>query len=511
MRKAFLFFCILLLTLCGALALADTEYFFDGVSASLSLGDSYIVLTPDNLASHQELLSRLNRSKEVAEADFAERGVLLQAWVPELDACLEITAVKDQAAETYYDLDQQSRSVRNEYRASVLKSQALKDQGYSVKSADWKRQTLGGLFLMIKYKRTTPEKIYWGYARQAVRNGYTLTLDYQVFDRGLRAKDLNAVNKVANTVIFTPIEGVSATVSGVLTFNSAPPAETNTGTFTVDGKCTPGAHLIAVLMRPVSSTPTLVETTAKKNGTFKLDVTLPEEGVWVMTVTVDVAGQEIAWESFDPTTFNRTMLPVSLDQPVPEQLIGNEQTISGVTSKSVAVQCIVMRGGNTIFDKQVRTNGTGKFKFKFDTSDEADYDITLVFTKKNYITRRLTYTSRRELTEEDLRNQIRSDAIKPAYSTLTKKLDGYIGRRMVYTVTIVAVQQSGDEWIVTGAMKQTKKGYDQLIVITTDTEPVYAPGDRVKMYGTCAGTYQVQSEEDILSYPSFDLLFWDVP
>ena len=63
MRKAFLFFCILLLTLCGALALADTEYFFDGVSASLSLWDSYIVLTPDNLASHQELLSLQARER----------------------------------------------------------------------------------------------------------------------------------------------------------------------------------------------------------------------------------------------------------------------------------------------------------------------------------------------------------------------------------------------------------------------------------------------------------------
>ena len=284
MRKAFLFFCILLLTLCGALALADTEYFFDGVSASLSLGDSYIVLTPDNLASHQELLSRLNRSKEVAEADFAERGVLLQAWVPELDACLEITAVKDQAAETYYDLDQQSRSVRNEYRASILKSQALKDQGYSVKSADWKRQTLGGLFLMIKYKRTTPEKIYWGYARRAIRNGYTFTLDYQVYNRGLRAKDLNAVNKVANTVSFTLTQTAPVSATGLVQFTAEPPEETNTGEFTVEGKCTPGAHLIGVVMRWSSSEVVRVEATAKKSGSFKLPVTLPGEGVWLMTL-----------------------------------------------------------------------------------------------------------------------------------------------------------------------------------------------------------------------------------
>ena len=198
MRKAFLWFFVLLPALCCASALADTEYSFEGVSASLSLSDSYIVLTPDNLAAHPELLSKLNRTKEVVEADFAERGVLLQAWVPELDACLEITAVQDEAARNYYDLDQQTRQIRNAYRASVLRGETVPGQGYSVKSAEWKMQTLGGRFLAVKYKRTTDEKIYWGYARQAVRNGWTFTLDYQVYDRGLKAKDENAVNKVAN-------------------------------------------------------------------------------------------------------------------------------------------------------------------------------------------------------------------------------------------------------------------------------------------------------------------------
>ena len=100
-RKAVLLLLTALLVLGLSGALADTEYHFENVSATLSLGDSYIVLTPDNLAAHQELLSKLNRSKEVVEADFAERGVLLQAWVQGLDACLEITAVQDDNARTY--------------------------------------------------------------------------------------------------------------------------------------------------------------------------------------------------------------------------------------------------------------------------------------------------------------------------------------------------------------------------------------------------------------------------
>ena len=168
-----------------------------------------------------------------------------------------------------------------------------------------------------------------------------------------------------------------------------------------------------------------------------------------------------------------------------------------------------MREGATVYDKQIRTNGTGKFTFKINTSVQADYDITLVFTKKNYITRRLNSTAKRELTEEDVRNQIRSNAVKPAYTTLVKKLDGYVGRTMVYTVYITDIQQVGDEWVIFAAMKQTKKGYSNMLVITAEEQPAFEVGTQQKMYGTCIGTYQVQSEEDLTSYPSFDLLFWD--
>ena len=71
------------------------------------------------------------------------------------------------------------------------------------------------------------------------------------------------------------------------------------------------------------------------------------------------------------------------------------------------------------------------------------------------------------------------------------------------------IRQIGDEWIVFAALKQTKKGYDNFLVITADTQPAFAAGTQQRMYGTCIGTYQVQSEEDLETYPSFDLLFWD--
>ena len=509
-RKTLLWILTLLLTVICVSASAEIEYAFDDVSAKLTLADTYIVLTPENLSQHQEFIEGLGKTADGLETDFAERGVLLQAWQPDKDACLEVTAVQDENAVAYFDMDQQTNKVRNAYRASHLKDQKYKDQGYSIKSADWKKQTKGGRFLRLKYKRTVGDTVYWGYAARAIRNGYTFTLDYQVYNRGLRAKDQVALNKVANSVEFVSVLPAEDQSAGLVSFSAVPPAETNTGVFTVEGSCTPEAKLIGVVMRWASSAdPSRFETTAKKSGSFKLPVTLPEEGIWLMTLTVEVNGSVIAEEVFDTTTYNKTLLPVALDSPVPEQLTGDELLLSGKTSKGVTVQCIVVNGTNT-YDKTVRTNGTGKFKFTVSTALEADYDITLVFSKKNYDTRRLNYTARRSLSDADLRAKQKANAIKPAYKTLTDKLDLYTGRSMHYPVYIADVQQVGDEWVVYGALNKTKKGeYINLLVIVCEENPGFEIGSQHTMYGLCTGSYQVQTEEETVYYPSFDLLFWE--
>ena len=39
--------------------------------------------------------------------------------------------------------------------------------------------------------------------------------------------------------------------------------------------------------------------------------------------------------------------------------------------------------------------------------------------------------------------------------------------------------------------------------------PGLAPGAKVKLYGTCIGAYQEQSEEDGVNYPGFDYLYFE--
>ena len=136
--------------------------------------------------------------------------------------------------------------------------------------------------------------------------------------------------------------------------------------------------------------------------------------------------------------------------------------------------------------------------------------MVLVFQKKNYETRRFSWTANRTLSENDIRNQTRSQAVKPAYGTLNRKLEAYTGRVMGYKVYISDIQQIGEEYAVTAALTRTKKGnLKDLIVILTTEKPDFVAGSEQTFYGRLTGLYEVQSEEDTVSYPSFELLFWD--
>ena len=510
MRKAFFVLLLAALLLCFVQACADTSVDLEPVSGSVTFGDKYIVLTSANLSEHQELLSSLGTTAEAAAEDWEDRGVLCQAWTSDRKICVEITAVQDDEAKQYFDLDQQSAKVRNQYRSMHLKDTRFNNETYDVKTATWKMQTHGGRFLILKYKAAENGVSRWGYARKTIRNGYTVTLDYKVLeDRSLREADNSALNVIANTVTFVKKDEEITGTSALVHFTSEPPSETNTDTFTVAGNCSPGTHIISVLMRMSSDNVVRLESDANKKGDFKIKVKLPEEGVWLMSMTFDIGEKTVAEHAFQTTTYSKTLLPVTLNEPIPEVIEGDELVISGVTSKLVTVQCIVSNGTSKDYTKQVKTNGSGKFTFKVPTSIEGEYDIVLAFSKKGLNDRRFTYTATRTVTEKDIHTRVKSEAIKPSYTVLKNKISGYTGKTMTYSVYITEITQLGEEWIIRAAMKSDTKGYSNFILITAKDDPGFEIGSQHRMYGTCTGLSQVQVKEGDDSLPAFDLLFWE--
>ena len=511
MKKRIAFFA-LLLALLGLCAAASAQVFtFDAIHAQIDLPESAILLTPDNLSGHPQWVASQGTDAEGLAAQWQEEGVLAVADDPDGVYRVVVTAVQDEDAKTYFDLGQQSEKTRKAYSSKHLKD-GYKDEGYTYQTAVWKKKDQYGPMLHLKYKRTLGGETYRGYQRKCIRNGYTITVDYQVHGRGLRGTDEKALTKIMDTFVFSQVEMKPAEATPRAVFTSVPPEETNTGKFTVEGTCETNLSVIGVVMKMSSPDPIVYEATPNKQGKFTIKVTLPEEGVWLMTLQVLSGATVTQEEVFNVTTYKSTLLPVNFDSEVPASLGSDQLAISGHTERGVTVQCITKAPGaadETV--KQIRTNNTGRFNFKIPTEKEGDYSVTVVFSKKGLSERRYTYTVTRKITDAEMHRKAKAEAIKPAYNVLMNKLKGFTGSIMRYTMYVVDIEEQNDGWYVTMAMKKTRTNdYTNLVMVIADEAPSFTVDSEQVMYGTCTGPYvltNADGTEDTM--PCFKLLFWE--
>ena len=502
MRKCFFVGLLTAFLLLCAPALAET-YVLDNIRATVDVPDSYIVLTSDNLSVYEEWLVSRGTTMEDAANDMVARGVLLQCWTSEYDACFELTAVQNDETLNMFDVNEQTTSVRGNYRLGHYPDNIYANEGYDFSSADWKN-TDNGRFLVMRYTKrdSSGELEYRGLMRRTIRNGYEITFDMRIYGRSIINKDNTALNKIWDTFKFVEILPLPPAASAKINITKTPPVETNDANFTLEGTAAKDVKLTAVVMGLSYPDPMLFEVEVGKSGKFKLPIKLPKEGVFMLTLTGEYQG-EVVVELAYPVTYQRTLLMINVTSTVPEFTSADTLTILGESVAGSQIQIFV---NNEKYDNKKVTTA-GKFKVEIETKQEGTYDIVLAFSKSGLADRRLNYTVTRQWSDADTIKKLKSDAVSPGYSTLVKKIEGYDGRTMEYKCYVLDITQSGDEWIVKMAL--TKKGdkYSGIILVTTDQEPTLTLGSRVLMYGTCAGM-SLPSETDADSYPCFELLLF---
>lgn len=502
--RRFLFWAALLgMMLVCACGVAES-YALDTIHATIEIPDAYIVLTPDNLSNYEQWLNARETSADQAATDFANRGVLLQCWTQEQDACFEITATQNDDTLNLFDVNEQSTEVRGAYRLSFYPRNEY--EGYAYSTSEWKNTKDNGRFLVLRYVHSqNSETDFRGFSRKTIRNGYEITLDYRVYDRALSNKDNAALNKLWDGFLFTEILPLPAAASAKVNITQEPPTETSEASFAIEGTAAPEVKLTAVVMGLSSPDPILFDETVGKNGKFKLAITLPREGVFMITITAEKDGEDAAEFAF-PVTYQRTLLAVNITTEVPQSVTTDELSIKGTAAPGASIQVFVNNERST-----KKVTNAGKFVVDVDTSKEGAYEIVLVFSKKGLADRRFVFTCTRNWSEADQLKQIAAESISPGYSTLVKKIDGYDGRVMGYSAYPVSITQSGSDWIVQMALTKRGDKYSSMILVTTGEEPNVKVGQKVRMYGTCAGmsvsaAVGENGTETTESYPCFELL-----
>ena len=95
MKKKIIFALLVVLGLFLCASASAQTFTFDAIHATCEVSDDYILLTPENLAEHPEWVANQGTTVEELLAQWAEEGVLLEAWDTKGDARLRISAIQD--------------------------------------------------------------------------------------------------------------------------------------------------------------------------------------------------------------------------------------------------------------------------------------------------------------------------------------------------------------------------------------------------------------------------------
>lgn len=483
-----------------------------GLPGILSLPDGVYapVLTADTLKDNESFI--LNRGGTVAswQEEFKQQGIMLKAYDEKNNRVLVVSSLGDADGQRYGDIDMQSANVRAEYRALHQKDGPFAAQGYRVESAEWKNFDGIGRFLMIRYSfRVDGEVHHRGFARRSVKNGRTVMIDMQVYDRQLKSGDNTALNKVFDTLVFTGDVGDGVSMPVFLNETATAPKETYESTFTMKGITRAGAKLNAVVLAFTSNKPVNFTTVADDKGNYTLPITLPETGIYMMTLAVQAEGLDTLEKSYS-ITYDRGLLPVEFTAELPEELTQDQYKIMGKTEPGVTVQMVI--GEKTTTKK---TNNNRNFSFTVNTKEEGSYQVRLTFSKKGFNSRSFEWLAARgtalpaaptvEQAVEAAAQQATGEALSPPYTDLIAKAETYDGKLLTYDGYVAKTEQIAGEYVISLALRKAVTGYADTVMLVTDTDPSLAVDSHVRVWGVLVGLNVTETEETGPSYPKLQL------
>ncbi len=511
MRKWLIGMVLMMSLIFISLAAQAETYVLDPLMATVDIPDTYIVVTPDNIATRADWLAEQGTTSEETVNDMLKRGVLLQAWDQEDTARrFELTATQDEQTALVFDVNEQTEDYRRSYRTSFYPKNEYTSEGYTFSTSNWKNAD-NGRFLILEYiMRKYGEIDHRGFMRRTIRNGYEITLDMQVYGRRTATKDNTALNKIWDSFKFVEVLDLPATAKAQINITSVPPQETNVADFDITGTAAEGVKFTAVVMGLNYPTPIVSEVEVGRDGKFSIPISIPREGVFMITVTAVYGGENITELAY-PITYSRTLLSVNIQSDIPDVVSTDSVTIQGTAEPRAEIQIFV----NDELYGTDRVSTEGRFTLELDTSDEGAYNVVLAFSKQDLADRRINLTFSRSWSTEDMVDRIKGDSVSPNYATLTDNIARYDGRTINYRAYLVDVTQSGDDWIYKMALNKSGDTYSNFILVIAQEEPGYDIGTRLMMYGTSVGMSVSTGEQtaegeatDGESYPCFDLLLF---
>ena len=500
---------LILISLLALLALAPcaAAQRIDMPSAALAFEypDSWLVLSPQLAGVYAPLLAERGIDAQVLSEEMARQGVLSRAYSPDFAQRLTVLMREDDMATDIFDIASVTDEQRKTIRTRAQNGRYFETTGYRVQDIEWQKE--GGVYwLYLHYTITKSDQLIGrGVRYMTIRNGRFVILDWQIDTGRFTNRDLAGFRKrIADLSVTRTLEAPMRAVR----LEADIPTETITSELEITGTATDNATLVASIPDGKGGQRILSVGQAGANGRFTLIVPLEEEGVFDLTLT---ASRENMLETSvaGSVSYSAKTLPVSLVGAAEGEVTivtGSEVKLSGSTLAGVQMQ-LVSPFGLT----KKRTQNDGAFSFTLSTENEGEYDYVLILDKKGFEQRRIQFTLRRVMTDEQTREQIKDGAEKISYKNLQKARGEDYGKVMVIYGPVTELSDGGGQYYMRMQYNKDAQGtwYNEIVVVAGEDMGVKV-GDMATVVASVAGVYEEQDANgDPVMVPRFELMFVD--
>lgn len=464
--------------------------------------DGETVLTQTNLQEHEDLLASLGTNAQTVLASYVAAGIVMEV-IPD-DGGQIAVSVAD--AGDFHDVDDANAMTQAQRNAFLSQ---FADSGL-YESCDWVetdppcvRMTASAMYASmpvytLRYATLHLGKLYL--LTQTIAGHEPEEADDARMEQLLsNMKLLSSLSEVSPTPTAEPVATPAPTV--VPTPGVAEVVE-QTGTLSVEGvpAYTSSAQIAVSGLTEASEEVTisvgdkqLARGTAKKDGTFSMNVTLPQEGDLRLTVTSGEDSVTLA------VTYE--MAPVSLEITEPEELTftGENVTVRGVTEPGATVY-ISGEGNNT----NVKADKNGAFSIRVFMSRAGTQTFELRAKADGFeeTTREITLT--RELTEREWIAEFRAKMISLEYDAFARDVSRYAGSQFIMRGKVMAFTDYDGSPCAVVCMTNPSTGVWRdpvYVVLSTDDEVAlddiltfYLVGEGISL--PADGMYTASGEEE---------------
>ena len=479
-----------------ALAAQSTYVFpYEGLRYTQKEGET--VLTQTNLAEHGELIASLGTTADAILASYMAAGIVMEV-IPQEGGQIAVSVADAGAFAEAGSMDALSEEELRAFVAQYENSGLYEAVSLTDTEPRCVRMTSSAMYGSMPVYTVRYATLYLGrlcvLTQTVVGRAPDETDDAQLEGVLAGIRFLSAVSEPTPsptpaptatpepTPMPTPGEAEVIAEEGDITVEGVP-AFTQSADITITGR-TAASEEVTVRV----GDKTLGRTTAAKDGSFALRVTLPQEGELTLAVMTDTAEQMLS------VRYEMPRAKLVITGPEETTFTGTNIVVRGETEPGAKVY---IEADN--FKTNVEAGKNGSFSVRL-FMDEGTVTYTLRTKAAGFSEARETITLTRELTEREWIAAFRVKRIQPAYDVLVSRCEEFKGKQLIERGMVMEFADYDGSPCALVCIANPGKGiWTNPIWVVMDREDEIAAGNIITMYLYCEG----------LSLPADDRYFED--